>query len=358
MNILLIGGTGAIGTPLIDILYERGDNVYITTRKYRKSSNRKTFIQCDGHNDKEIESLMQLCAWDVVIDFLVYSSLSFSSHVELIIHKTKQYIFISSARVFEESLLPLNEDSPRLLDVCKDKEYLSTDEYALRKARCEDILKKYNNYTIVRPSITFNEHRLQLGVYEIDNWLSRILYGMPIVLSRDIMSKTTTMTYSNDVAKAIAGLSGNDKALRESFNITTSESLSWGDVVDVYLETLKERKITSQIIYNEHTLNLKIPSLKYQVLYARLFNRSFDNRKICSLLPDLKFSDVKTELKRCLNHNIQYGDHNIVLSVTNILQDRASGYVIKRKFIGSTIRYTKYLMARFFPEIIVINKLS
>ena len=67
----------------------------------------------------------------------------------------------------------------RLLDVSHDSIYLKTDEYALAKARQEDILRKSgkNNWTIIRPYITYSESRLQLGVLEKEAWLYRALKG-------------------------------------------------------------------------------------------------------------------------------------------------------------------------------------
>ncbi|MEO2263754.1 hypothetical protein [Dorea sp. YH-dor228] len=56
----------------------------------------------------------------------------------------------------------MTEESPRLLDVCRDADYLKTEEYALKKAKEEDFLKqKGKNWTIVRPSITYNSERLR-----------------------------------------------------------------------------------------------------------------------------------------------------------------------------------------------------
>lgn len=47
----------------------------------------------------------------------------------------------------------------------------------MAKARQEDILYQsgFSNYTIVRPSVTYNTYRLQLGALEKENWLYRAL---------------------------------------------------------------------------------------------------------------------------------------------------------------------------------------
>lgn len=76
---------------------------------------------------------------------------------------------MSSARVYARSAdRQITESSSRLLDICDDEEYLRTDDYALTKARQENMLfcAKTQNWTIIRPYITFSEIRLQLGVFE------------------------------------------------------------------------------------------------------------------------------------------------------------------------------------------------
>ena len=92
---------------------------------------------------------------------------------------------------------PITENSPRLLDVVHDIEYLKTDEYALSKARQEDILRKNrnNNWTIIRPYITYSGQRLQLGIYEKEQWLYRALQNKPIVFPEELRNNLTTLTW-------------------------------------------------------------------------------------------------------------------------------------------------------------------
>ena len=56
-------------------------------------------------------------------------------------------MFLSSSRVYASQESPIREDSMRLLDVSHDSIYLKTDEYALAKARQEDILRKSGKTT-------------------------------------------------------------------------------------------------------------------------------------------------------------------------------------------------------------------
>lgn len=95
--------------------------------------------------------------WDAIVDFMVWSTAEFADRVEQCLNATGQYVFVSSYRVYADSPV-IAEDSPRLLDVVDDSDYLKTDEYALAKARCENMLFESGkkNWTIVRPAVTYD----------------------------------------------------------------------------------------------------------------------------------------------------------------------------------------------------------
>jgi len=49
MNILILGGTGAMGVPLVKLLAEKNDNnIYVTTRSKRDNKGNVTYIQGNG----------------------------------------------------------------------------------------------------------------------------------------------------------------------------------------------------------------------------------------------------------------------------------------------------------------------
>lgn len=173
MNILVLGGTGAMGAPLSKLLVASGNNVYVTSRSAHKSCERLHYLQGNAKDEIFLKACLSRMHYDAIVDFMSYSTNQFDRRARLLLQSTKQYIFISSARIFAESKVPLTENSPRLLETVQDLEYKKTDEYALAKARQEDILYQsgFSNYTIVRPSVTYNTYRLQLGALEKENWL-------------------------------------------------------------------------------------------------------------------------------------------------------------------------------------------
>ena len=193
----------------------------------------------------------------------------------MLLKNTGHYLFLSSYRVFAEQN-PLTENSPRLLDTCNNKEYLKTDEYALTKARQENILRQslFSNWTILRPSITYSKNRFQFGCLEAHVLCLRSLQNLPVVIPTEMLDKKTTLTWGGDSAKLMCKLILNKKAYKEDFNLATAENHTWREIASYYKEfigtTIKE------ISVEQYT---KIVSL-WQTKYDRMFNRTLDNTKV------------------------------------------------------------------------------
>lgn len=302
MEVLLLGGTGAMGVHVSNLLAQSGAHVTVTSRKKRVDKENITYVV---GNAKDMAFLETLCQthWDAILDFMVYTVESLQERIDLLLSSTAQYIFFSSARVYADQKEPIREDAPRLLDACDDAAYLQTNEYALEKARQENVLfacdKK--NWTIVRPSLTYGEERLQLGVYEKENWLYRALHGRSIVFSNDLTEKCYTLTYAGDVAKGIVALVGSEQALGEAYHIVVDKAYTWNDILAVYVETLeKVTGKTPRVVFTDTSTNLQLPRAKYQVLYGRYFNRTFDNAKIRAFTDTSSWVDAKEGLAACL----------------------------------------------------------
>ena len=246
--------------------------------------------------------------WDVIIDFMVYSTEDFRQKIDLFLDSTNQYVFLSSARVFADAgETPITESSPRLLDTVDDKDYLATDEYALAKARQENMLidSGKKNWTIVRPTLTYNTSKLQLGAYEKENWLYRALNNRSIVFSKDMMNITCTMCYGDDIAEGIAALVGNSSAYSETYNILGEKTIKWAEVLDIYLQVIeKHTGKKPNVIMTEKCTNLKIAGSEYKLKYGRYFNRCYDSSKIRAVVDNTKWVSAQEGLKKCLEENL------------------------------------------------------
>lgn len=291
-----------MGVPLVKIL-SMDNTVYVTSRSKRESTEKTIYLQGNAKDKEFLLQTLSMQHWDAVIDFMVHTESALKELVPLFLDNTKQYVFISSSRVYAETDGKITENTPRLLEASNDEDYLKTNEYALSKAREEDILLNSgkSNFTIIRPTITYNTYRLQLGVLEKENWLYRALKGRSIVFSDDINDKITTMTLGNDVSTGIASIIGKEKALGEIFHITCPVSLPWSEVLATYLDVLKKHTGKDiPVVMTEKSTNLKFKWRIYQIIYCRYFNRTFDNSKIAQFCNIDTFTLPHTGLAKCL----------------------------------------------------------
>lgn len=308
MEVLVLGGTGAIGAHLVSLLANDGHNVFVTTRRTIQNEHNITYLIGNAHDESFMAELLER-HYDAIVDFMSYKTSEFQHRYQKYLESTSQYVFLSSARVYADcgdSLI--TEDSPRLLDICKDKTYLKTDEYALTKARQENFLfnSDKSNWTIIRPYITYSEIRLQLGVLEKEYWLYRALHGRTILFSDDIAPNATTLTCGFDVSRGIAAILGKDGAMGEAFHITGENNLTWNEILQVYLDVLEKNYKKPNVAYMQKSSRLKYPEAKWQVIYDRYFCRQFDNSKISQFIDIDTFVKPKDGLKKCLETFIKH----------------------------------------------------
>ncbi len=275
-----------MGQYLCDLLASRGDEVYVTTRGERTNKANVTYIKGNAHDEDFLNNILNT-KYESIVDFMSYNTKEFQSRVNTLLSNTNQYLFISSCRVYDDCKGVITEESPRLLNVCKDEEYLKTDEYALTKARQEDILKssEKNNWTIVRPPKTYGEGRLQLGSLEKDDWLYRAMNGKPIIFCKDIADRCLHLTNGFDLANAMCSLIGNNLSYGETYHITTNSAITWGEVLEIYLDVL-EQYLGKRPEINMIDLKLfkKYSPSKYQLKYSTLLDRKFNNQKIAKFI--------------------------------------------------------------------------
>lgn len=279
MRALVLGGTGAMGSHVCAKLAQRGWDVVSTTRRERKpDGNGAAYAVGDAHDPAFLDGLLAE-RWDAVVDFMVWATDEFRERYGKLLASTDQYMFTSSYRVYADSPV-ITEESPRLLDVVDDPKYLATDEYALSKARCEDMLfnSGMDNWTVTRPAVTYDGAvgRLQLAVLESGDWLWRATNGVPVPLPAEMLEKQATMSWGGDVAEMMARLVGNPKALGEAFTVSGSDHMAWGEVAEMYRRALPSLQIEPCGLVEFESVRGGV----YQIRYDRMFDRVIDNSKV------------------------------------------------------------------------------
>ncbi|MDR1253090.1 MAG: NAD-dependent epimerase/dehydratase family protein [Treponema sp.] len=245
MNVLFIGGTGTISAAISKRALELGWNLFLLNRGSRNSefgpggTGKLIEIVCDIRTEDEAVVAGKIKAalarhgaksFDVVADFIAFSPDHVEKDYRLFRELCGQYIFISSASAYQKPSASylITESTPLANPLWK---------YSQDKISCEDFLmEKYREngfpITIVRPSHTYDERKVPLGVHGNNgSWqvLKRMLDGKPVIIQGDGTS-LWTMTHTSDFARAFTCLMGNIHAAGQAVQITSDETLCWNQI--------------------------------------------------------------------------------------------------------------------------------
>lgn len=329
-RILILGGTGAMGTSLASILERDCNNlIEVTSRSERGNTSNKRYLKGNAHDLLFLNEILANSYYDAIIDFMFYKSDDFKKRIDLLLQKTNQYFCISSARVYAECSGLLTENSPRLSETINDISYIKGNDYSIEKCKVEDILRthKNKNWTVIRPYITYNTTRLQLGIDELDDWFYRIIKNRKILISKRIAFTETTLTYGYDVARGIASLIGQKDSLGEVFHITSTNTITWKEVLQIYANEIKQvwgKDIKIQITENDIFSHFGMK--EFQVVYDRIFTRRFDNSKISRYIDPESFVAPQEGLKKCINEYLKLQTRDLKVNwYKQALMDRISG---------------------------------
>jgi nucleoside-diphosphate-sugar epimerase len=280
MNILMIGGTGNISTEAAEELYNNGNTISMLTTGRKPVPSKYRHFTADRNNFESLCSIFRTETFDIVIDFVAFVPEQIEKVYTACRGKISQYIFISSATVYQKphSILPITENVP------KGNPYW---KYAQDKIACEDFCGKVHGrefpVTIVRPSHTFGKTWIPSALHHSDYTVtSRILNGKPIVIHGD-GTTDWTLTAASDFAIGLAGLTGKKDAIGESFHITTDEYHSWNEIYAILGDVLGVRPAIEHVPVN--FLIKLYPDLRGPLLGDKAENGVFDNSKIKQFVP-------------------------------------------------------------------------
>ncbi len=287
MKVLFIGGTGNISSSVSQLAIEKGIDLYHLNRGNRPSVEGVKEIISDIRNVEQTRKALANHEWDVVVNWIAFTPEDVSRDVELFEGKVGQYIFISSASVYQKPPLNLfiTESTP-----LKNPYW----QYSRDKIACEDLLTKLYRerdfpITIVRPSHTYNTViPVTLGGWEEYTVVDRIRKGLPIVVQGDGTSLWTE-THADDFAKGFVGLLGDQHAIGEAFHITSDEVLSWNQIYQSLANAAgfeaKIVHISSETIC-DYADKHNFPSETGNLLGDKSHCAIFDNSKIKRFVPD------------------------------------------------------------------------
>ena len=281
-SVFVIGGTGVMGKFLVEKLLSRGARVDAATLDDVKSEDAALRYYRQNFMDlRTLERFLSGRHYDAIVDFMTYSTAQLAERFELLLKSCGQYMFLSSYRVYADAELPTKEASPRILDITQDRELLQSDDYTVSKARQENIIRSshFQNWTIVRPSITYSPRRTAFITLELPLLLRRAKKHQPVFLPEEALNVSATCTWAGDVAELMARLLFQRQALGECYSLCTAEHHTWGEIAQMYEKLLDVQFVPvpaqDYLSFFENSLSARV-----QLRYDRLMQREMDNRKV------------------------------------------------------------------------------
>jgi nucleoside-diphosphate-sugar epimerase len=308
MKILFIGGTGTISAAISKLLLVQGHDLYLLNRGTRNDifSDGAVPLIADVNDEAKVAGLIRDLNFDCVADFIAFTPDQLQRDYRLFKGKTKQFVFISSASVYQKPLSDyrVTEATPTANPYW---------QYSRDKIACEDYLMKLYReegfpVTIVRPSYTYDERKVPMSVHgDNGTWpvVKRIIEGKPVIIHGD-GTALWTMTHNSDFAKGFVGLIGNIRALGETVQITSDETLTWNQIYQCIANAVN-RPLNAVHVSSEF-LDAAGPYNFYGGLLGdKAESVVFDNTKLKRLVPgfvaDKRFDQgIKETIDYVLSH--------------------------------------------------------
>ena len=314
MKILFIGGTGTISMAITkQILKENKHELYLLNRGNRNNNIKgikEINVDINGDINLVKEELKGL-TFDCVCDFIIFNMDQAMRDYELFKDITKQFIFISSASAYQKPVknFIINESTPL------ENPYW---QYSRDKKAIEEFfLDKYNKegfpITIVRPSHTYDERSIPLGVHgKMGSFqvVKRMLEGKPVIIHGDGES-LWVMTNNYDFAKLFVPLIGNSKAIGEAYPITGDEVLTWNNIYKAIAKALnvelKPYYVTSELLASLDN------SFTGSLIGDKSNSVIFDNKKVKEFNPNFKQEILFEEgIKKTIDYVLTHKECQII----------------------------------------------
>ncbi len=289
---LFIGGSGTISAAVVRRLVEEMDwEVWLLNRGNRplEPSDRLHQITADINDEADVLKKIEGLSFDAVCEFIGFRTEQVERDYRLFKGRTRQYIYTSSASAYHK---------PSADHLITEGTALANPywQYSRDKIACEEFLmRKYREegfpVTIVRPSHTYDERRIPLGVHgKKGSWqvVRRMMEGKPVIIQGDGTS-LWTLTFNRDFAIGYTGLMANRHAIGEAFHITGDETLSWNQIYATIADALG---VTLHPYYvSSDFLAAAGDKYGYDFTGSLTGDKSvsvvFDNSKIKRLAPDM-----------------------------------------------------------------------
>jgi nucleoside-diphosphate-sugar epimerase len=281
MKVLFIGGTGVISSACSRLAVERGMELYLfnrgqTSRPVPRSAH---VLHGDIRDRASAKHILEDYVFDVVVDWIGFTPEHMETDIELFRGRTGQYVFISSASVYQKppAILPITESTPL------NNPYW---DYSRAKIACEErLLRAYCEekfpMTIVRPSHTYD--KTISPVYGRYTVIDRMRKGKKVIVHGDGTS-LWSLTHHEDFAKGFVGLLGNHRTIGAAFHITSDEILTWNQIYEILARAAGAEARLVHV--PSECIAAFDPDWGANLLGDKAHSAIFDNTKIKQVVPD------------------------------------------------------------------------
>ena len=293
MKALFIGGTGTISAAIVRrLVNELGWEVWLLNRGNRPEAvpDGARTIVADRNDEADVARKLGDSTFDCVCEFIGFTPDQVERDWRLFKGRTNQYLYTSSASAYHK---------PAANYIITEGTTLANPYwlYSRNKIACEDFLMaKYREegfpVTIVRPSHTYDERSVPLGVHgRKGSWqvIQRMRQGKPVIIQGDGTS-LWTMTFNRDFAIGYTGLMGNRHAIGEAFQITGDEALTWNQIYATIADALGV-KLNAYHVSSDFLAAVG-DSRGYDFTGALIGDKAvsvvFDNTKLKRVVPDMR----------------------------------------------------------------------
>lgn len=287
MTVLFIGGTGQISYPCVADAVAQGHKVSVYNRGKRSDPLPAGVTSIVGELAGPEYAELAKAKFDVVCQFIAFTPDQVERDIEIFSGNCGQYIFISSASVYEKPArhYVITEATPAINPYWR---------YSQAKIACEDRLTATEGlpWTIVRPSHTVRTG-LPIMMGDSDIMARRMLDGEPTIVAGDGHTPWT-LTRSVDFAVPFVRLFGKTAALNETFHITNDHAHIWDDIQKAIARLLG---VEAKIVHvPTDTLIRYNPDWVGPLLGDKAWTAIFDNSKVKSVVGDFTCAETLDDI--------------------------------------------------------------
>ena len=295
LKILLIGGTGTISMAVTRRLAAQGHEVFLLNRGTRSAGlpESVTVLRGDISSEAETAKLLDGMQFDAVGEFIGFTPDQVQRDVRLFSGKTRQYLYISSASAYQKPLSEsvITESTP----LCNPYWQYSRDKIACEEYLMQQYRENGFPVTIIRPSHTYDERSVPLGVHgKNGSWqvVRRIMEGKPVIIHGDGTS-LWTITHNSDFAKGYCGLVGNIHAIGQAYHITSDERVTWNQIYQCIADTLGV-PLKACHIPSDFLAAISDYDFEGSLIGDKACTVNFDNTKIKRAVPEFR-ADIRAD---------------------------------------------------------------